>query len=339
MRPLFFILLLLPTLACLAQDTTTTWFNSKWEPTEKANATYYGQSWKDAEGLFQQRDYFADGRPQMSGSFLQPSQTIKTGRFVYYYTNGQTSSEGNYANNLREGMWQEWHSNGQLKSKGNYVKGEREGSWVFWFDNGQKSSEGQYRKNLMEGSVLSWQSNATLNEKGTYSNGKKEGLWQSWYENGNKSYEAVFNQDRLHGMGKWYFLNGRQSSEETYELDEIVKATYWDDQGKQLEKPLEDDRMPSYPGDSTAGVQKYLQNNLHYPAPAKEQNIQGRVIVRFAVDYDGTIKEATVTEPVNELLDAEAARVIMAMPKWKHGIQHNRPVKVYFSLPISFKLQ
>ncbi len=95
--------------------------------------------------------------------------------------------------------------------------------------------------------------------------------------------------------------------------------------------------QPEFPGGLTE-LMKYLQKNIKYPTVCKEQGIQGRVIVQFVVNLDGSIVEPQVVKPVNPYLDKEALRVVNAMPKWKPGIQRDEPIRTSFTLPITFRL-
>jgi protein TonB len=83
---------------------------------------------------------------------------------------------------------------------------------------------------------------------------------------------------------------------------------------------------------------KYLQKNMRYPKVCKEQGLQGRVIVQFVVNTDSTISDVNVIKPVNPHFDKEALRVVKAMPKWKPGMQRGEPVRVRFTLPVTFRL-
>jgi TonB family protein len=83
---------------------------------------------------------------------------------------------------------------------------------------------------------------------------------------------------------------------------------------------------------------KFLQENVKYPEEAMKNGIQGRVLIQFIVEKDGSISEAKVIKKVNELLDAEALRVIGEMPKWTPGKQKGQEVRVKFVLPVTFRL-
>ena len=97
------------------------------------------------------------------------------------------------------------------------------------------------------------------------------------------------------------------------------------------------DEAPQFPG-GMAGMMQYLSSNIRYPEDAREAGTQGRVIVSFVVEKDGSISNARVTKPTYSSLDDEALRVISAMPKWMPGKQNGEAVRVKYSVPVSFRL-
>lgn len=96
--------------------------------------------------------------------------------------------------------------------------------------------------------------------------------------------------------------------------------------------------MPEFPG-GMAECLKYLGKNIKYPTIAQENGVQGRVIVQFVVNQDGSIVDPVVVRSVDPYLDKEALRVIMTMPKWKPGMQRGKAVRVKYTVPVTFKLQ
>lgn len=98
------------------------------------------------------------------------------------------------------------------------------------------------------------------------------------------------------------------------------------------------EQMPEYPG-GMKELFKFLQDNVKYPESAMKKNVQGRVIVQFVVEKDGTPTEFNVVRSVAPDLDAEALRVMKAMSKWKPGMQKGEPVRVKYTVPVSFQLQ
>jgi len=95
--------------------------------------------------------------------------------------------------------------------------------------------------------------------------------------------------------------------------------------------------MPEFPG-GMQGLFEYMQNNVNYPKEAKNQKIEGRVIVSFIVEKDGSISDVHPLTAVHPLLDKEAMRLVNEMPRWKPGTEKGKAVRVSFALPVSFKL-
>ena len=98
------------------------------------------------------------------------------------------------------------------------------------------------------------------------------------------------------------------------------------------------EEMPEFPG-GMAECMKYLSKNINYPEDCKKEGIQGRVIVQFVVDKDGSIKDPTIARGVHPSLDKEALRVLSGMPSWKPGKQKGEAVKVKYTIPVMFRLQ
>ena len=97
------------------------------------------------------------------------------------------------------------------------------------------------------------------------------------------------------------------------------------------------EQMPTFPG-GDAALMKYLSENVKYPALAIKAQEQGRVVVSFTVEKDGAISDVKVARSVTPSLDAEAVRVVKAMPKWTPGKQGGEFVRVKYNVPVSFKL-
>ena len=98
------------------------------------------------------------------------------------------------------------------------------------------------------------------------------------------------------------------------------------------------EEMPEFPG-GQAELMSFIAKSIKYPVVAQENGIQGRVTCTFVVNRDGTIVDAQVVRGIDPALDKEALRVINSMPKWKPGKQRGKPVRVKFTLPVTFRLQ
>ena len=97
------------------------------------------------------------------------------------------------------------------------------------------------------------------------------------------------------------------------------------------------EQMPKFPG-GDAGLMSFLKDNIKYPAEAEKAGKQGRVVVTFVVGKDGAVNNAKVVRSVDEKLDAEALRVVNAMPKWQPGKQRGQEVNVMYTIPVTFRL-
>ncbi len=146
-------------------------------------------------------------------------------------------------------------------------------------------------------------------------------------------------------------VNGRRISKVLVNGKEEVSADLIDEilemkaaEQKDIEEKTANDEpfmvvedMPKFPGGHVAMLQ-YLQGNIRYPEEARDNNIQGRVLIQFIVEKDGSISNAEVVKSVHELLDAEAMRCISNMPAWTPGSQRGKPVRVRYTIPVNFKL-
>ena len=98
------------------------------------------------------------------------------------------------------------------------------------------------------------------------------------------------------------------------------------------------EQMPMVPG-GDAALMSYLANNIHYPTVAAENGVQGRVVVGFVVERDGSITDVRILRGVDPSLDREAMRVVKSMPRWTPGKQNGSAVRVKYQVPVAFRLQ
>lgn len=123
---------------------------------------------------------------------------------------------------------------------------------------------------------------------------------------------------------------------------EVLKAkeVIADEKPKEEETKVFDvvEQMPQFPGGQQA-LFEYLSKNIKYPVIAEENGVQGRVIVTFVVERDGSITDVKVVKSVDPSLDKEAQRVIKSMPHWIPGKQNGSAVRVKYTVPVIFRLQ
>lgn len=360
------ILIIGPT-AAFAQpkDTTTIYYDEDWQTTTKQNAFYYRKAWKNnKDSLWTLRDYYPDHALQMTGYTYDPGTFISEGHTVYYAPNGQKTKEcdykqdkitglcrtwyyytgslkdsGYYVNDTMTGIWHEWYDNGKLNAMGAYNKGKETGTWKIWHDNGQLADSGFYADGERSGIWHAWHENGKPAAVGNYNKGNASGIWKGWYDNGQMDYVAKYVNGEPDSTGTWYFKNGRMSAQEYYDRGILISKKYWDENGKEVPVKNAGDRTPCFVDETNTALTKYLLANTRYPKEARKMNITGQVIVKFLVNEEGRIDDISIDESVNPLLDAEALRVVRSMPNWVPGRQHNRPVSVYYTLPVTFRLE
>lgn len=98
------------------------------------------------------------------------------------------------------------------------------------------------------------------------------------------------------------------------------------------------DKMPAFPG-GEAALMTYVRDNISYPPDAADKNIQGKVIVQFVVDTTGMVGDVRVVRSVDDGLDREAVRVVKTLPQFTPGTRLGKPVNVWYTLPVNFKLE
>ena len=131
-----------------------------------------------------------------------------------------------------------------------------------------------------------------------------------------------------------------EGNDETAEVKHVEEKIAEPEPVKEEETKVFDvvEQMPSFPGGQSALLQ-YLSSNIKYPVVAEENGVQGRVIVTFVVEKDGSITDVRVVKSVDPSLDKEAQRVVKSMPKWIPGKQNGSAVRVKYTVPVTFRLQ
>ena len=147
-------------------------------------------------------------------------------------------------------------------------------------------------------------------------------------------YAKHFNADTSNGIlfinTKEYVKNGKKEV-----VDVAVKKSEEEAEPEGAFDVVE--QMPEFPG-GAAGMMKFIAENVKYPEEAYSKGIEGRVLVQFIIEKDGSVTNVKVIKKVNDAIDAEAVRVVKAMPKWKPGKQNGREVRVKYTIPVSFRL-
>ena len=302
--------------------------------------------WYDGEtGIVRKTETFVNG--------------LSHGDYITFHPSGAVSTRGVTRNNLREGTWKQYYADttklqGVLEYKNNIAK-------TVWYDSatGAKRTEGgllgntfhgkfkkyyigtdkvkhtfEYDTGLLEGLNTTYDEDGNVVEKSTWKKGKKYGTMKLNYEYSDKRwFEADFENDTLQGKLVIYYRDGKNKRVSKYEKGKVTSEKCFSEIGEPV---------PCLPMSTDAffeeNLMTYIGNNLVYPEQAKEEKLQGKVIVSFTVEEDGSVTAAKIDKGFNEHCDAEALRIISEMPKWTpaqidgHTFSQRRSVPILFWL-------
>ena len=277
-------------------------------------------------------------------SFASPADTVRT-YFDKQWKETIAENAGYFRKAWKEqNLWQvrDYFISGQLQMSGAFSDDSlniHEGSFVYYYGNGKLSKTAFYIHGKAEGTIKNWYELGNLSDTFYYKNGEAQGAGRRWFENGHLAESTNYKDGMLHGPQVWYFKNGQRSEEGIYERDSAITVKLWTEDGTPDPEGIPNIVMPAFSTADGKALAGFLGSELRYPENQRRKGQEGRTKVQFVVAEDGSIRETTVVESsgVKEL-DAEALRVIRAMPKWRPGRNHNRPVKIWFTLPVTFKL-
>lgn len=111
-----------------SQDTIYKYYNQDWKVVKQAESYFSRKIFKNKEGVWEANDFFKSGKIQMIGYFTSKKTKKRNGHFIYFYENGNISSEGDYLNNLKNGFWKYYSENGVIHKEGKFINGKKTGN-------------------------------------------------------------------------------------------------------------------------------------------------------------------------------------------------------------------
>lgn len=273
------------------------------------------------ERYFSVKEFYQDGSKKLVGkaSSFKPL-VVYEDTIVNYYKNGMKESAINYKKNLCLGMAYYFFQNGKLKKQVEFLEMDltrkEDASSEF-----EQKTKLIYRLDSL-GKILVKDGNGHLIdtskfekdqfiEEGDYKNGFKDGVWKGYYASGKSSYVESYHAEK--------FISGVNTVDgKAYEYSI-------------LEIP------PAYKG-GIDSFYRYLGRSIRYPRAAYKNGISGSVHVSFIVEKDGKVSNARIMKSVFGAIDQEALRVVSASPNWIPAMHRGVPIRVKYSIPISFKL-
>jgi TonB family protein len=266
--------------------------------------------------LYNVFDYYLNGKTKRIGK----SQTIEPlkmdGQCINYYKNGNRKILSDYKNGSIVGDEYTFYPNGKVYLLKEYpetpdAKWHGDKSYLIKMCN---DSLGTTLVKDGNGHYVGYNDTFTeIVEQGAIKNGKRDSLWKGNFKVNHTTFQENYDNGAL--------ISGT--------------ATFEDGQTSTYTKSRE--VAPEFKGGVNAFA-KYLSSNIHYPQEAMQRGTQGRVILSFVVEKTGKLADLKVSKSVTYSLDNEALRVLQESPVWVPGTQFGRPVRVKYSVPVSFTL-
>jgi TonB family protein len=261
-------------------------------------------------------EFYISGKKKLVGKSVSIDPPRFTGPCVSYYASGFRQQLSNYKNGSKAGDETNFYPNGKLYQQLSYPENSalRDGMRDDYLIIASLDSLGNPQVTDGNGYYKGYDNKFKyVNEEGNVKSGKRDGLW------------------------KGEFRDQHTAFTETYDNGKLINGTATTDDGKVTTYARARDVMPQFKG-GIEGFARYLSNHIKYPDIARERNVQGRVILSFIVEKDGTLTDVKVSKSVADILDAEAVRVLKDSPKWIAGTSLGSPVRVHFSVPVNFAL-
>lgn len=345
----------------------------------KEKTAYYYRVVTPVGTKFLVKDYFySNNQLQMEGHYSNKKLKDETrqGLFVFYYKNGQKSSEGEYLDGKYDGKWTRWYKDGQVKSEGTYDKNQFIGDWSFYHRNGQVKFTLNYKNGEPDGDFKSFYEDGskyvetkyvkgaldgpyTLYFKGTgqkkivcnYLKDSLDGKYETFFETGTLALKGEYSDNKATGTFEYFHSNGNKSCEVEYKKDKFVKATYFDQEGKKLSKKvLEEDLIKE--SEFTGGSDEMYKviNKWVEKADWVGVNKNGYsqfFQIRLTIDAEGNVKQIEWLSPdddddeFDDMYDFKKYLQVAVedFPKFQAAKKFNRNYEDYFyiTLPLNFK--
>jgi TonB family protein len=177
-----------------------------------------------------------------------------------------------------------------------------------------------------------------------FDNGILDGRRTFWYNDGKVKADLFYKNDKKQGAEKLFYSTGQLRQKIIWNNDSIVSGTFFNEDGTPKEHVFKEDiidyiypAIPGYPGKGY-NVSRFIYYNIQYPDEAKENNLQGTVVVGFALEPDGSVSNPHIIKSAGKILDDEVLRVMSTIPKsWPKKV-NGIPVREEYTYSIPFLL-
>lgn len=308
MKKIFLCLFLFTALYAAAQNKK--YYDWEWKPCNAEDARFVSLTDKTDSGWVRRDFYLSTKKSQMKGLYKDSALKTENGWFRYFYVNQVLSSQGNYVNGKKDGLWLSYYFNGMRKDSAVYEAG-------------------------FPGTIKGWHSNGYLADSSVY-NKDGSAMHAYWFDNGQPSHSGKSFRRKREGLWKFFHKNGMLAAMEEYGQDELLSRVYYDEAGLRSADTTSKDRTAGFKGGNKKW-RSFLLNNLDFLDGVKLVNTYFvTVVVAVTIDEQGNITDAYVEVPVSPKFDEQALKVINKSPAWIPAIDHNRNIKYHKRQAITF---
>jgi TonB family protein len=340
----------------------TLYYTKDGKQTTRQYAQLYRFATKQANGTYNIKGYSLEGSLIDTGTLSSldtPFKKYREGAFSYYTAN-QLFSTGAFEKGKRNGKWTFYYRGTnyiksevyfkddsldgtaiyfdslthKIKMTGYYKNGKKEGEWQAFNKAGMVLITEQYKDSGTRASTVLYNHTGKKIAEGDFINKKFSGPWKEYDSVGNLKWEKNYVSNVKDGEATEYYANGKIERKELYSFGKLLSGKEYDENGNEINYvPAIEKAKADY------DVTEYIKTHLQYPEKAKRRNIEGKVLVSFIVNEDGSISDAKILKGVGGGCDEEALRIVNHMPAWKPGMQDGKPVRFSYRLPINFVLK
>lgn len=170
----------------------------------------------------------------------------------------------------------------------------------------------------------------------SFRDNRRDGKQKSWFENGKIKYIENYENGILHGEIITFWSNGKIKRKDYFKYGTFVRGDCFDSTGVKVPH-FDYVILPQYP-EGVDACASFIAAHLNYPADARKNGIEGKVLLSFVVDEKGNIDNIQIIKSIHPSLDQEAIRVVKTMKGWNPGKRDGEPMRASFTLPVNFKL-
>ncbi|WP_316811625.1 energy transducer TonB [Pedobacter heparinus] len=262
--------------------------------------------------LYKVNEYYLDGSDKSAGLSGKIDPPLYEGKYISYHKNGKKKMEASYKKGKLIDTAYHYYPNGNLYTVAIY-RPAPDGKTSRYIET-VKDSIGKELVVKGNGACVFYDSNfQEISESGVIRNGFYDGIWIGGTSRSALKYKETY-------------LNGNMVSGESTDKEGVAY---------QYTKA---EIQPQFKG-GMKNFYSYLSKTIKYPEACLRSRIQGKVLLKFLVMKDGTVKDIKVLNNPHLLLAAEAVRVVSASPLWEPGVQRGKPANVFYNVPVSFTLR